>query len=386
MSPRCCEKRISTDASSSMILERSSAGVCCGRKTLWSRSSRRRAGPSAPSRAVSIAANRSLSARKSESAVSSSTRRCSFSSFATTLRSHQAWHTSVVSGASSLSILSATAVAFGMQRPVYGCHGRRARPGATSNPGGESPECELHPIKELHRHGLRHPHRDRPRPHQGAHRARGGAARRAHAGLTRVLRQGAEEPRRWGRLVVPVARPVADLPVARQGRQRLGCRRQRVPRLPQRLRLDGAGARPSHDHAGGERADRARHALRRADRGCDRRRRGARAPLGPAEVALRQLRLRGDDGRDQDRAGRDRPRHDRQDLRLLPRPSRLRDGLDRGRVRQDRRPLRARVPPVRARDPAGRVGDDDRGARSTTPRRWSGGSSGSSRRAARPPA
>ena len=194
------------------------------------------------------------------------------------------------------------------------------------------------------RHGLRHPHRDRPRPHQGAHRARGGAARRAHAGLTRVLRQGAEEPRRRRRLLVPVARPVADLPVAGQGRAGLGRRRQRVPRLPQRLRLDGAGARASRDHAGGERADRARHPLRRADRGRDRRRRGARAPLGPAEVALRQLRLRGDDGRDQDRARRDRPRHDRQDLRLLPRPSRLRDGLDRGRVRQDRRPLRARVP------------------------------------------
>ena len=34
----------------------------------------------------------------------------------------------------------------------------------------------------------------------------------------------------------------------------------------------------------------------------DRRRRGARAPLGPAAVALRQLGLRGDDGRDPHRA------------------------------------------------------------------------------------
>ena len=86
--------------------------------------------PSAPSRAVSIAANRSLSARKSESAVSSSTRRRSFSSFATTLRSHQAWHTSVVRGASSLSILSATAVAFGMQRQCTDAADRQSRPAA----------------------------------------------------------------------------------------------------------------------------------------------------------------------------------------------------------------------------------------------------------------
>ena len=78
-------------------------------------------------------------------------------------------------------------------------------------------------------------------------------------------------------------------------------------------------------------ARRARDALRRADRGRDRRRRGARAALRAAALALRQLRLRGDDGRDPDRARAHRPRHDRQDLRLLPRPPRRRDGLDRRR-------------------------------------------------------
>ena len=213
---------------------------------------------------------------------------------------------------------------------------------------------EPSPIKEHDRHGHEHPRRDRPRPHQGADRARGRSARRAHPGLARVLRPGAEEPRRRRRLVLPVARSVADLPLARQGRAGVGRRRERVPRLPQRLRLDGAGPRPRRDLEGGDRPDRARHPLRRADRGRDRRRRGARAPLGAAEVALRQLRLRGDDGRDPDRAGGDRTRHDREDLRLLPRPPRLRDGLDRRRVRQDRRPLRPAVAAVRPRDPAGR--------------------------------
>ena len=42
--------------------------------------------------------------------------------------------------------------------------------------------------------------------------------------------------------------------------------------------------------------------LRRADRGRDSRRGGAGAPVRPAQVALLQLRLRGDDGRDPDRA------------------------------------------------------------------------------------
>ncbi len=51
-----------------------------------------------------------------------------------------------------------------------------------------------------------------------------------------------------------------------------------------------------------------------------------------------ELRVRGDHGRDPDRARADRPGHDREDLRLVPRPPRLRDGLDRGALRRDRRP------------------------------------------------
>ena len=44
------------------------------------------------------------------------------------------------------------------------------------------------------------------------------------------------------------------------------------------------------------------HALRRADRGLDRRRRGAAPPLGPPALALHELRHRVDDGRDPPRA------------------------------------------------------------------------------------
>ena len=104
------------------------------------------------------------------------------------------------------------------------------------------------------------------------------------------------------------------------------------------------------------------HALRRADRGRDRRRRGAQAPLGPAAVALRELRVRGDDGRHPHRARLHRPRHHRQDLRLLPRPPRLRDGLDRRPVREDRRPRQPRLAALRRRHPEGRRRHDDPGA------------------------
>ena len=60
------------------------------------------------------------------------------------------------------------------------------------------------------------------------------------------------------------------------------------------------------------------------------------------------------DGRDPDRARRHRPRDDREDLRLLPRPPRRRDGLDRRRVRPDRRPREPRLAALRRRHPAGR--------------------------------
>ena len=90
------------------------------------------------------------------------------------------------------------------------------------------------------------------------------------------------------------------------------------------------------------------------DRGRDRRRRGAAAPLGPAALALRQLGLRGDHGRDPHRPRPHRPRHDHEDLRLVPRPPRLRDGLDRRAVRQDRRPRELASLPYGGGIPRGR--------------------------------
>ena len=104
-----------------------------------------------------------------------------------------------------------------------------------------------------------------------------------------------------------------------------------------------------------------RHPLRRPDRGRGRRRRGAGPPLGPAAVALHELRLGVDDGRDPDRARLHGPRDDHEDLRLLPRPPRRGDGLDRRRVRQDRRPRQPRLARLRRGHPAGRRRPHGRG-------------------------
>ena len=60
--------------------------------------------------------------------------------------------------------------------------------------------------------------------------------------------------------------------------------------------------------SGGHRAGRPRHPLRAADRGRDRRRRGAGPAVRPAAVAVRQLRHRGDHGRRAPDAGADRAR------------------------------------------------------------------------------
>ena len=84
---------------------------------------------------------------------------------------------------------------------------------------------------------------DDARSHQNrrAHPARASASRRAHAGIARDVRTRPPVARRRRRLGVPGARSVADLPLARRGLEGLGRRRQRDLRLPQRLRLDGAG-------------------------------------------------------------------------------------------------------------------------------------------------
>ena len=86
------------------------------------------------------------------------------------------------------------------------------------------------------------------------------------------------------------------------------------------------------------------------------RRRGAQAALGPAQVALHELRVGVDDGRDPARARPYRPRARDQDGGLLPRPPRHRDGLDRDRHRRGRRrpgqPAEQRAPTAAASPPA----------------------------------
>ena len=113
-----------------------------------------------------------------------------------------------------------------------------------------------------------------------------------------------------------------------QGRARLGRRRQRVPRLPRRLRLQRRRPRPPEDRRG----DRPRGAHRHALRGADRGRRCAFAEelcrrFRPRQGALRQLGHRSDDGRDPHRARRDRPRRHREDRGLVPRAPRHGDVL-----------------------------------------------------------
>ena len=90
------------------------------------------------------------------------------------------------------------------------------------------------------------------------------------------------------------------------------------------------------------------------DRGLDRRRRGAAPPLGPAALALHQLRHRVDDGRDPPRPRGERPRAHRQDRGHLPRPPRRRDGLRQAARRRDGRPRapRPRCPTARATRPS----------------------------------
>ncbi|CAA9490735.1 MAG: Aminotransferase, class III, partial [uncultured Solirubrobacteraceae bacterium] len=187
----------------------------------------------------------------------------------------------------------------------------------------------------------------RPRPHRGAHRPRGGQAGRAHPPVGRDVHAGGRRPGGRRGVLLPAARPVAHLPRARRGPEGLGRRRQRALGLPQRLRLDDPGPRAPRDRPGDLRALRPGHALRGAHGGLRGRRRGARAPLPPAQVALHELGLGGDHGRHPDRPGGHGARRRPEDLRLLPRPPRHGHGLDRRGVRPHRPPRAPRVDPVR---------------------------------------
>ena len=77
-------------------------------------------------------------------------------------------------------------------------------------------------------------------------------------------------------------------------------------------------------------------------RGQRRRRRAAGRALRPADVAVHQLRHRGDDGRHPRRPWRHRPGEDRQGRGRLPRPPRRGDDLDEAAARRGRAGRRAR--------------------------------------------
>ena len=181
------------------------------------------------------------------------------------------------------------------------------------------------------------------------HRTGEGAAAGTHAALRRVLRAGAPGHARRGPLLLPAQRALADLHRARGRRPGLGRGRQRVPRLPQRLRGHVRRAREPGDRRRGQGADGPRHALRGAHRGLDRRRGGAAPPLGPAALALHELRHGVDDGRRAPRARAHGQRRDHQDRGLLPRPPRRRDGLRQAAGRPDGRPRPPERDPLRPR-------------------------------------
>ena len=155
------------------------------------------------------------------------------------------------------------------------------------------------------------------------------------------------------RLHLPRPRPLPRLLHPRQGFQDLFGGRPGDQRLPQRLRLHGAGSRPSRHRRGHSEARPARHAVRPAHR---RRHHHGRAPgrrFQAAEVALRQLGLRSHYGRHPRRPRLHRPRDHRQDVRLLSRAPRLRHGLHRRRrLRQDRPPRQLCLAALRRWHPA----------------------------------
>ena len=117
----------------------------------------------------------------------------------------------------------------------------------------------------------------RPRAHRRAHRARDAEARRPHAAVQAALRARGQGDAQRRPLVVPGQQALAGLSRARAGRPRLGRRRRRVRRLPQRLRGDGGRPRQPDDRRGRQGPDRPRHPLRGPHRRLDRRRRRARA-------------------------------------------------------------------------------------------------------------
>ena len=179
----------------------------------------------------------------------------------------------------------------------------------------------------------------RPRPRPRAEGPRGRALpRRAPAlrGAPRARPSGHAQRRADGlaRRQLP---PRAALGRRGQGRPLHRRRRPHLQRLQHRRHVDVLRLRAGAARAGRRAPHGARPSVPAADRGRDRRRRGAGAALRPAQVAVHALGLAGEHRGDPRGPGRDRTRQGAHVRRPLPRPLRP----DAGRAR---RPTASRSP------------------------------------------
>ena len=116
---------------------------------------------------------------------------------------------------------------------------------------------------------------DRPQADRRADRGPAGAVPQPHRALGRDLRARRQVDAGRRPLLLPGERPLAGLHRPRRGQPGLGRRRQRIRRLPQRLRRDVHRPRQPDGRRRGQGPDRPRHPLRRPHRRLDRRLRGA---------------------------------------------------------------------------------------------------------------
>ena len=117
-----------------------------------------------------------------------------------------------------------------------------------------------------------------------------------------------------------------DLRRPGRGLEGLGHRRERVRRLPQRIRRDGDGPRAPEDRGSRARAGGQGHALRAAHRGRPAGRRAARRANRSSVLAVRELGHRSDARCGAHHAGVDRTRPDPEDRRHVSRAPRCADG------------------------------------------------------------
>ena len=191
--------------------------------------------------------------------------------------------------------------------------------------------------------GQRAARRPSARSSPGDRPGRNGPTPRPHPRVRRALSSG--PPGRLPFGVVSSFQKMQPYPIYAepgQGQPRLGPGRDRVPRLP--LRLRGHGGRPRPSRASSRRSTRRRAAAPTSRSPPNRRcvRRGDLPPVQPRDAALRQLGHRSDDGRHPGGARRHRTRRRLQDRRLLSRPPRQRDVLGRPQRRHHGRPRPAR--------------------------------------------